>query len=190
MKLYDRSSEQISKGLKLMDKLLAKDVGKGKIQEGDARQARERVSVVDQAAGVRALRDVDMVIEVRRPTPFVFLSSLSMLSRPSRRTSNSNNSYSQNWQLRRGRTPYWPRIRPLSLLPKLLPLLYRRANLRHQPWARVARGVLLVSCTPVEPVSGYNCGWSGLHFFNPVPVMVSQLFSDKTVSESKREETG
>jgi 3-hydroxybutyryl-CoA dehydrogenase len=76
VKLYDRSPEQISKGLKLMDMLLAKDIGKGKIQEGDARQARERVSVVDQAAGVRALRDVDMVIEVRRPTPFVLLSSL------------------------------------------------------------------------------------------------------------------
>src|SRR6266702_3224148 len=39
---------------------------KGKIQEADARQARERVSVVDRAVGVRALRDTDMVIEVRR----------------------------------------------------------------------------------------------------------------------------
>jgi len=61
--LYDRSSEQVTKGLGLMDKLLAKDVAKGKIQEADARQARERVSVVDRAVGVRALRDVDMVIE-------------------------------------------------------------------------------------------------------------------------------
>ena len=68
VRLYDRSSEQISRGLTLMDKLLAKDVAKGKIQEADARHARERVSVVDQAAGVRALRDVDMVIEVRRQT--------------------------------------------------------------------------------------------------------------------------
>jgi len=48
-----------------MDKLLAKDVAKGKIQELDARQARERVSVVDRTVGVRAMRDTDMVIEVR-----------------------------------------------------------------------------------------------------------------------------
>ena len=68
VQLYDRSPEQISKGLNLMDKLLAKDVAKGKIQEVDARHARERVSVIDQSIGVRALRDVDMVIEVRRQT--------------------------------------------------------------------------------------------------------------------------
>lgn len=66
VQLYDRSSEQISKGLNLMDRLLAKDVSKGKIQEADARLARERVSVVDHAVGVRGLRDVDMVVEVRR----------------------------------------------------------------------------------------------------------------------------
>ncbi len=65
VQLYDRSSEQISKGLNLMDRLLAKDVSKGKIQETDARHARERVSVIDQAVGLRGLRDVDMVIEVR-----------------------------------------------------------------------------------------------------------------------------
>ncbi|KAF8504639.1 3-hydroxyacyl-CoA dehydrogenase [Russula emetica] len=63
VRLYDRSSEQISKGLNLMDRLLAKDVSKGKIQEADARHARERVSVIDQAVGVRGLRDADMVIE-------------------------------------------------------------------------------------------------------------------------------
>ena len=65
VQLYDRSSEQISKGLNLMDRLLAKDVSKGKIQEADARHARERVSVIDQALGLRGLRDADMVIEVR-----------------------------------------------------------------------------------------------------------------------------
>jgi 3-hydroxyacyl-CoA dehydrogenase, NAD binding domain len=65
VQLYDRSPEQISKGLNLMDRLLAKDISKGKIQEVDARHARERVTVIDQAVGVRALRDVDMVIEVR-----------------------------------------------------------------------------------------------------------------------------
>ncbi|KAI9441538.1 3-hydroxyacyl-CoA dehydrogenase [Lactarius indigo] len=63
VQLYDRSPDQVAKGLSLMDKLLAKDVAKGKIQEADARQARERVSVVDRVVGVRALRDTDMVIE-------------------------------------------------------------------------------------------------------------------------------
>ena len=66
VQLYDRSSDQVAKGLSLMDKLLVKDVAKGKIQEEDARQARERVSVVDRDVGVRAMRDADMVIEVRR----------------------------------------------------------------------------------------------------------------------------
>jgi 3-hydroxybutyryl-CoA dehydrogenase len=51
-----------------MDKLLAKDVAKGKVQEADARHARERVTVIDQSMGVRGLQDVDMVIEVRRQT--------------------------------------------------------------------------------------------------------------------------
>jgi 3-hydroxybutyryl-CoA dehydrogenase len=63
VQLYDRSSDQVAKGLSLMDKLLAKDVAKGRIQEADARHARERVSVVDHAVGVKALRDADMVIE-------------------------------------------------------------------------------------------------------------------------------
>jgi 3-hydroxybutyryl-CoA dehydrogenase len=95
VKLYDRSSEQISKGLNLMDKLLAKDVAKGKIQEGDAHQARDRVSVVDQDLGVRALRDVDMVIEVR---PEFQASQLAeqTISRLSRRTLKLSNAYSQN----------------------------------------------------------------------------------------------
>ena len=66
VQLYDRSPEQISKGLNLMDRLLAKDVSKGRIQEADARHARERVSIIDHAVGLRGLRDVNMVVEVRR----------------------------------------------------------------------------------------------------------------------------
>ena len=63
--LVDRSPSQIQKGLSLMDKLLAKDVSKGKISEADAKEARERVVVVPEATGLRGLKDVDMVIEVR-----------------------------------------------------------------------------------------------------------------------------
>jgi 3-hydroxybutyryl-CoA dehydrogenase len=63
--LVDKSPLQIQKGLSLMDKLLAKDVLKGKISEADAKAARERVTVVPEGTGLRALKDVDMVIEVR-----------------------------------------------------------------------------------------------------------------------------
>ena len=65
MLLHDRSSEQIQKGLLFMDKLLAKDVGKGKITELDAKEARDRVSVVAPEKGVEGVKDVDMVVEVR-----------------------------------------------------------------------------------------------------------------------------
>ena len=61
-----------------MEKLLAKDVAKGRIQDVDARQARERVSVVDHAVGLRALRDSDMVIEVRRQRRLTALRSWSV----------------------------------------------------------------------------------------------------------------
>lgn len=61
--LHDRSKEQVAKGLSLVDKLLAKDVGKGKLTETQAKEARDRLSVVDSLEG---LRDVDMVVEVRR----------------------------------------------------------------------------------------------------------------------------
>ncbi|TFY61353.1 hypothetical protein EVJ58_g4560 [Rhodofomes roseus] len=50
-------------GLNLMDKLLAKDVNKGKLTAEQAKEARERVTVVDQNRGITAMRDVDMVIE-------------------------------------------------------------------------------------------------------------------------------
>lgn len=46
----------------MIDKLLAKDVGKGKLTDVEAKEAREKIRVVDSMDG---LRDVDMVIEVR-----------------------------------------------------------------------------------------------------------------------------
>ncbi|KAJ7750054.1 3-hydroxyacyl-CoA dehydrogenase [Mycena maculata] len=61
--LHDRSPEQIAKGLSLMDKLLAKDVAKGRITADDAKDARGRVTVVGPEAGLQGLRDVDMVVE-------------------------------------------------------------------------------------------------------------------------------
>ncbi len=63
--LHDRSSEQVAKGLSLVDKLLAKNVAKGRITSDEAKDARERITVVGADAGIKGLRDVDMVIEVR-----------------------------------------------------------------------------------------------------------------------------
>ena len=62
--VYDKSRDQIDKSLALMDKLLARDVQKGKIADQDAKDARSRITIVDELKG---FRDVDMVIEVRPP---------------------------------------------------------------------------------------------------------------------------
>lgn len=62
--LLDKSPVQVQKGLSLMDKLLAKDVSKGKITEDDAKAARARVTVVPDETGMKGFRNVDMVIEV------------------------------------------------------------------------------------------------------------------------------
>ncbi|KAF7289271.1 hypothetical protein MIND_01388700 [Mycena indigotica] len=58
--LYDKSPEQVTKGLAFMDKLLEKDVGKGRIRSEDAKDARGRVTAVSELEG---LRDVDMAVE-------------------------------------------------------------------------------------------------------------------------------
>lgn len=62
--LHDRSPEQMTKGLALMDKLLAKDVAKGRLTSEQSKEARDLVSVVSGEEGIRGLRDVDMVVEV------------------------------------------------------------------------------------------------------------------------------
>ncbi|KAG6897738.1 hypothetical protein C0992_011666 [Termitomyces sp. T32_za158] len=58
--LHDRSPDQIKKGLSLVDKLLAKDVGKGRLTSEQAKEARDRISV---GSDMKSLRDVDMVVE-------------------------------------------------------------------------------------------------------------------------------
>ena len=68
--LYDRSNEQVTKGLSLMDKLLAKDVAKGRLSSEEAKEAKDKVSVLPPEAGVKGMREVDMVIEVRFYTSF------------------------------------------------------------------------------------------------------------------------
>ena len=63
-----RSKEQVASSLKFMDKLLAKDVSKGKIQDIEAKEARDRIIVLDyDTQGIKGFRDADMVIEVTAP---------------------------------------------------------------------------------------------------------------------------
>lgn len=60
-----RSKEQVTNSLKFMDKLLAKDISKGKIQDAEAKEARDRITVLDyDTQGIKGFRDADMVIEV------------------------------------------------------------------------------------------------------------------------------
>lgn len=73
--LHDRSPEQITKGLGLIDKLLAKDMGKGRLTSAQAKEARERIKVVGMEHGIKGLRDVDMVVEV---SPDFFKNSLNL----------------------------------------------------------------------------------------------------------------
>lgn len=61
--LVDRSAVQIQKSLSLMDKLLAKDVSKGKITEQEAKDARARITVVPEDVGISGFKDVDLVVE-------------------------------------------------------------------------------------------------------------------------------
>ncbi|KAJ3996548.1 hypothetical protein F5050DRAFT_1758590 [Lentinula boryana] len=73
--LYDHDSSQITRGLEFMDKLLAKDVSKGKISENDAKAAKARITAIasssassssnDETNWARELgeRGTDMVVE-------------------------------------------------------------------------------------------------------------------------------
>ncbi|KAL1945263.1 hypothetical protein VTO73DRAFT_2114 [Trametes versicolor] len=58
--LHDRSAAQVKSGLSLMDKLLAKDIAKGKLSQEAANEARDRLTVVDE---LKSFRDADMVVE-------------------------------------------------------------------------------------------------------------------------------
>jgi len=60
--IHDKSPEQVKKSFVLIDKLLAKDVSKGRLTAEDAKTVKDRISV---AENLRGLRDVDMVVEVR-----------------------------------------------------------------------------------------------------------------------------
>lgn len=67
VRLVDTSQTSIDKGLKFAEKLLEKDVGKGRISQEDAAATRERLTT---STKLEDLSDVDFVIEavpVRSP---------------------------------------------------------------------------------------------------------------------------
>ena len=134
--IHDRSGDQITKGLALMDKLLAKDVSKGKIQAIDAKEARERVKVVPPEVGLKGLRDVDMVVEVcllhtthlsssNIATPVPFLSHRQYQS-----PCLSNNLSSPLSQPNSVLAPFLQRIHHQSASQKLPPPPFHREKLR------------------------------------------------------------
>jgi 3-hydroxybutyryl-CoA dehydrogenase len=69
--LVDRSPIQIQKSLSLMDKLLAKDVSKGRLTEQEAKDAKGRLTVVSEGEGINGLKDVDLVVEVSYAPLFI-----------------------------------------------------------------------------------------------------------------------
>lgn len=78
-----------------MDKLLEKDVSKGRIQDIDAKEARERITVLDyDAQGIKGFRDADMVIEVAVPNLLNLCHLPDNNRRPFRRMYSSNSYYS------------------------------------------------------------------------------------------------
>ena len=78
-----------------MDKLLAKDVSKGRIQDIEAKEARDRITVLDyDTQGIKGFRDADMVIEVSAFIPERVCYFPDNLHRLPQRTHNSSNRYS------------------------------------------------------------------------------------------------
>jgi len=78
-----------------MDKLLAKDVSKGKIQDAEAKEARDRITVLDyDTQGIKGFRDADMVIEVVVSTLVHLYHFPDNIHRPPRRTYSLSSHYS------------------------------------------------------------------------------------------------
>jgi len=94
-----RSKEQVTNSLKFMDKLLAKDVSKGKIQDTEAKEARDRITVLDyDTQGIKGFRDADMVIEVTTSIPMPLCHLPDNIYRPPRRMYSLSGHYSSLFQ--------------------------------------------------------------------------------------------
>ncbi|KAG5456729.1 MAG: hypothetical protein BJ554DRAFT_3442, partial [Olpidium bornovanus] len=77
--VLDKNDEQMRKGLDFLESILAKDVKKGKITEGDKKDALGRIRTTNV---IEDFRDADCVIEIPALKREIF-SSLSRIAKPS-----------------------------------------------------------------------------------------------------------
>ncbi|EJT96951.1 3-hydroxybutyryl-CoA dehydrogenase [Dacryopinax primogenitus] len=77
VKVFDKSSQQIEGGLKLVASLLAKDVHKGRISTDESKDVHSRISVV---SALDKLKDCDLVVEAAAENLLVKQSIFSALS--------------------------------------------------------------------------------------------------------------
>ncbi|OCB91041.1 hypothetical protein A7U60_g1735 [Sanghuangporus baumii] len=152
--LYDNSEEQVKKGIRMMDKLLAKDVAKGRIVDYEAQAARARVNVVPKEKGFTGLRDVDMIIEAvseNLPLKQKIFGSLAQEVSPSAILASNTSSLSLT------------KIAASTIAPDVSAASDKgKAN---------ASRVVGKMATSIKDKFIDASTTLGLHFFNPVPVM-------------------
>lgn len=111
--ITDKSQAQVASGLVFFEKLLKKDIERGRIKSEEAKEARDRIQVVPD---IRGMRDADMVIEVCYC--HVSCALFSCKPRLCLKTSLSNQPFFATWLSRSAQIPSWPPIRRPSPLPK------------------------------------------------------------------------
>ncbi|CAG7854644.1 SubName: Full=Probable 3-hydroxybutyryl-CoA dehydrogenase {ECO:0000313/EMBL:CCA76825.1} [Serendipita indica DSM 11827] len=149
--LVDKSPVQIQKSLSLMDKLLAKDVSKGKLSEQEAKDARQRITVVPEEQGIEGLKDVDLVVEVSNLNCAGY--ELTEGGQAATENVNIKIHYSSRWQQQYDQIPFSQRTRALLVLLRW-PLRRSQGETAASPKGKASAARVV-----------------GLHFFNPVPVM-------------------
>lgn len=130
--VIDNSQASIDKGLKFAEKLLEKDVGKGRISKEDAAATRGRLT---SSTKIEDLSDVDFVIEavpVRN-----WLKELRCYLTRGRKFQTSSIRYSPNLHKSALHTPFWQQT-PLQFQLLRLP----RAQRKTQPIFRPHRELL------------------------------------------------
>lgn len=169
--LHDRSQEQVTKGLAFADKLLEKDVSKGRITSEEAKEAKDRITPVND---IKGFRDVDMVVEVRSCRKSG--ASVAYSNRRCQRNSPSRDLYLLRLPRNCLRVPSWRQTRALLVSPRLQQRPFPRVSAPPAKRARRVLDVSLVSSVYASMTLNIN-HLQGLHFFNPVPVMVCRVSS-------------
>ncbi|CCA76950.1 probable 3-hydroxybutyryl-CoA dehydrogenase [Serendipita indica DSM 11827] len=150
--LVDKSPVQIQKSLSLMDKLLAKDVSKGKLSEQEAKDARQRITVVPEEQGIEGLKDVDLVVEV------------SNLNYAGYKLTEGGQAATENVNLK---TSLFE-----SLAAAVRPDTILATNTSSISITKMAAAAIPKGETAASPKGKASAARVvGLHFFNPVPVM-------------------